>query len=151
MIPRLDGVDASDTPDEPAVDGRVSRPVSAADSRFCVGLLRDGTPSGHVHCGEIVFRYWTVWRRYDAYLALSVSTAQTVGLRLVALRTVSQFRLSYATDESTHLDLFRSTRQAARFAARILGALPLGSGHCVMSSGWGDNVHMAGAVRLGVI
>lgn len=81
----MDGVDASDTPDEPAVDGRVSRPVSDAESRFCAGFFRDGTPSGQVHC-RIAVRVWTVWRIHATYLTLPVCTAQTVGFRLVTLR-----------------------------------------------------------------
>lgn len=46
----MGGVAASDTPDDPAVEGRVSEPsMGDGGSRFGVGFLRVGTPSGHVH------------------------------------------------------------------------------------------------------
>lgn len=43
---RPGGVDASERPDEPAVDGRPS-----TSSRREMLFLRAGTPSGHEHCG----------------------------------------------------------------------------------------------------
>lgn len=47
------GVEVSDTPDDPAVDGLVSNPVSTAGSLRGAGFLRAGTPSGHVHYKHI--------------------------------------------------------------------------------------------------
>ena len=50
--PRVGGV--SDTPDEPAVYGRVSEPsMGEGGSRRGVGFLRVGTPSGQVHCAGV--------------------------------------------------------------------------------------------------
>jgi hypothetical protein len=46
---RVGGVDASDSPDEPAVDGRAS---TEGASFFTFDFLRAGTPSGQVHCKE---------------------------------------------------------------------------------------------------
>ncbi len=45
---RPGGVDASERPEEPAVDGRPS-----TSSRREMLFLRAGTPSGHEHCGAV--------------------------------------------------------------------------------------------------
>lgn len=41
------GVEDSDKPDEPAVDGL---PSKSTESLFAAAFLRTGTPSGHEHC-----------------------------------------------------------------------------------------------------
>jgi len=45
---RVGGVDASDRPEEPAVEG-----LPSTESFLTTGFFRAGTPSGHVHCAQI--------------------------------------------------------------------------------------------------
>ena len=56
--PRVGGVAMSDTPEEPAVEGRVSMPsMGDGGSLLGVGFLRVGTPSGQVHRTRRVVRH----------------------------------------------------------------------------------------------
>ena len=56
--PRVGGVAASEIPDEPAVEGRVSRPSTGeGGSLLGAGFLRVGTPSGQVHWTRRVVRH----------------------------------------------------------------------------------------------
>lgn len=54
---RVGGVEPSDTPEDPAVEGRPSNP-STVGFRDDV-LFELETPSGHVHCGvSIIVAHW---------------------------------------------------------------------------------------------
>ena len=53
VLSRVGGVEASDKPDEPAVDGLPSTVSTLLDVLF----LRCGTPSGHVHLKMMIDEY----------------------------------------------------------------------------------------------
>ncbi len=84
--PRVGGVADSDTPEDPAVEGRVSK-LSTGDggSLLGVGFLRVGTPSGQVHWASRWSDTSGTRRGERTYLALTVAAAHAGGLRLVAL------------------------------------------------------------------
>lgn len=74
------GVELSERPDEPAVDG-----LPSVDSFFTEDFFRAGTPSGHVHCNR---GRWSgsaggTWK--GAHVSLAVGAPHAVRLRLVAL------------------------------------------------------------------
>lgn len=156
--PRVGGVAASDTPDDPAVEGRVSEPsMGDGGSRFGVGFLRVGTPSGHVHCA----RYVRGGLAGEVAHGVHVPRA---GRGCSADRWASSRRTGGGSQacsggrlrNRTHLDLLATACEAARLAAGVLGSLALGGGVLLLLShrvgASGDDVHVGGAgVHAGVV
>lgn len=67
VLSRVGGVEPSDNPDEPAVDGLPSTVSTLLDVLF----LRCGTPSGHVHLKIMIDEYSPLPSiRFDAPLSV---------------------------------------------------------------------------------
>ena len=155
--PRVGGVAASDMPEDPAVDGRDSSIPSIGDggSRFDVGFLRVGTPSGQVHYERVTSDM--CWGATSAETDIpraghGCSACTWASFRRTASRLGTRAR---AETRPTHLDLLATARKASRFAAGILGTLALGTG-ILSQGGSGCNyvhvrsvrMHLGGVIRV---
>lgn len=88
--------------------------------------------------------------RYPTHLPLTMRTAHAIRLRLIALCKVPLGdQICDDLHDARHLNLFRSTRQAASLATGILGTLPLRCG--VLPGRRSHDVHMTRDVRLGIV
>ena len=81
VLSRVGGVEASDNPEDPAVEGRFSR----ASTFFGAFFFLCGTPSGQVHYQG--GKSQATAQDYNTYLSLAMNTTDTVGLGLVTLLT----------------------------------------------------------------
>lgn len=77
------GVDASDSPDEPAVEG-----LPSTESFLTADFFLAGTPSGHVHCTKKLLGHQQPLEG-SSYISLAVRTAHAIWLRLITLYVVS--------------------------------------------------------------
>lgn len=79
------GVELSDSPDEPAVDG-----LPSAESFLLVDFFRAGAPSGHVHFEQARSQYIGSARSIGelAYISLAVCTTHAIRFRLITLRAI---------------------------------------------------------------
>lgn len=73
------GVDPSDRPEDPSVDGRPSESLLLSD------FLRAGTPSGHVHCQNCCQKMISSTLYINSYISLAMCAPHAVWLRLVTL------------------------------------------------------------------
>lgn len=121
---RVGGVDASDRPEDPAVEG-----LPSPESFLTTDFFRAGTPSGHVHYRKSVSENIMMGekRRTSRWPCVQRIQFGFVSSHCMAILSGS----SRAMVRRTDLDFFDPTGHAPRLATGIFGALAL----CIFSSG----------------
>lgn len=100
------GVDASDTPEEPAVEGR---PSLSSPSFREVDFLRAGTPSGQVHWFGKNWLQRPLGQKHLTHVSLPVRTPHAVWFGLIALERVVSYRRRVRKRDVAYLDFFNAT------------------------------------------
>ena len=135
---RVGGVEQSDIPEDPAVEGRPSNPSMVG---FRVDVLFElGTVSGHVHWQEGQATTWHMRKRHTSLWPC----AQRIQAGFVSSHWIwfNELFWSFSSKwQITHLYLLNSTGQTARFAACILGPFPL---HDIWLGDWGNKLRITG-------